>query len=121
MIQKETLLNITDNSGVKVVKCLEVLKKPFGVLGDIAVVSVQELDLKRGTGKIKKGEIFLCVIVRTKSTFCRADGSAIYFSENAGVLVNDQLTPIGSRIFGSTIRELRYKHMKIVSLFENII
>jgi len=123
MIQKGTLLKITDNSGVKEVKCIQVLKKKQGSLGDLAVVSVQKLDPKKGSKlkKIKKGEIFFCLIVRTKVKFLRQDGCKLKFLENSGVLLNNQFNPLGSRSTGPTIRELRKHHVKILSTFEKVI
>lgn len=123
MIQKGTVFRITDNSGVKEVKCIQVLKKNQGSLGDLAVVSVQKLDPKKGSKlkKIKKGEIFLCQIVRTKVKFSRQDGCKLKFLDNSGVLLNNQRNPLGSRSTGPTIRELRKDRIKIVSTFEKVI
>lgn len=121
MIQTESIINIVDNSGAKFAKCIQISKKKKAFLGDIIIVSIQELDSKKGFGKIKKGEIFHCLLVRTKYRFLRKDGTFLKFNENAGILLNKQLNPIGSRFFGYSIRELRKKYIKIVSIFEKII
>ena len=117
MIQQQTLLNVADNSGAKEIMCIRVLggsKRKFGNIGDVIVASV-----KKATpgGVVKKGDVVKAVIVRSVRGLRRADGSYIKFDENAAVLIRDDKTPRGTRIFGPVARELREKgYMKIVSL-----
>ncbi len=117
MIQMQTNLEVADNSGAKRVQCIKVLggsKRKTAGVGDVIVVSVKEAIPR---GRVKKGDIHRAVIVRTRKDIKRADGSAIRFDRNAAVLVTKQLEPIGTRIFGPVVRELRAKkHMKIISL-----
>lgn len=124
MIQKETLIQITDNSGALLAKCIETYKKPTATLGDIVLISIQKLNPKRGglnKKKIKKGELFYCLIVRVKKEKSRKDGSFISFKENAGILLNKQKNPIASRAFGVTSQEVRKTSIKAASLFSKII
>ena len=122
MIQMETVLEIADNSGAKQVKCIKVLggsKRRYAGVGDIIVVAVQSADPK---GKVKKGEVSKAVVVRTKTATQRKDGSAIRFDSNSAVLLNAQLQPVGTRIFGPVARELRArKFMRIVSLAPEVL
>ncbi|NKB80657.1 MAG: 50S ribosomal protein L14 [Nitrospirales bacterium] len=122
MIQNYTYLEVADNSGAKSVRCFHVLggtRRRYGGLGDIIVVSVREAIPK---ASVKKGQVVKAVIVRTKKTRRREDGSYIRFDQNACVLVNNQGDPIGTRIFGPVARELRKKkYMKIVSLAPEVI
>ncbi len=122
MIQMQTNLEVADNSGAKRVQCIKVLggsKRKTAGVGDVIVVSVKEA-IPRGRGK--KGDIHRAVIVRTRKDIKRADGTAIRFDRNAAVLVNKQLEPIGTRIFGPVVRELRAKkHMKIISLAPEVL
>ena len=117
MIQMQTELEVADNSGARRVECIKVLggsKRRYAHIGDVVVVSVKEAIPK---GKVKKGEISKAVIVRTRKGVRRPDGSTIRFDGNAAVLLNAQLQPIGTRIFGPVTRELRTeKFMKIISL-----
>jgi large subunit ribosomal protein L14 len=117
MIQTRTHLDVADNSGAKKVMCIKVLggsKRRYAGIGDVIVVSVKDAI---PNGKVKKGEVSKALIIRTKSGVRRADGSLIRFDSNAVVLLNNQLQPIGTRIFGPVTRELRTEHfMKIVSL-----
>lgn len=122
MIQMQTNLEVADNSGAKRVQCIKVLggsKRKTASVGDVIVVSVKEA-LPRG--KVKKGDVHRAVIVRTAKEVRRKDGTAIRFDKNAAVLVNTALEPIGTRIFGPVVRELRAKkHMKIVSLAPEVL
>lgn len=122
MIQMQTKLEVADNSGAKKVQCIKVLggsKRRTAGVGDIIVVSVKEAMPR---GKVKKGDLHRAVIVRTRKEVRRADGSTIRFDKNAAVLVNNQGEPIGTRIFGPVVRELRAKkHMKIISLAPEVL
>ena len=122
MIQTQTILNAADNSGAKTLMCIKVLggsKRRYASIGDIIVVSVKEAIPR---GKVKKGDVHQAVIVRTAFPVRRADGSAIRFDRNAAVLINKQQEPIGTRIFGPVVRELRAKKfMKIISLAPEVL
>ena len=117
MIQMETMLNVADNSGAKRVKCIKVLggsKRRYAGLADVVICAVQEAT---PGGQVKKGEIVRCVIVRTAKETRRKDGSYIKFDQNAAVVINEDGSPRGTRIFGPVARELRdHRYMKIVSL-----
>ena len=117
MIQVESTLEVADNSGARKVLCIKVLggsKRRTASVGDVIVVSIREAIPR---GKVKKGDVHQAVIVRTSYPVRRPDGSAIRFDRNAAVLINKQLEPIGTRIFGPVVRELRgKKFMKIISL-----
>jgi large subunit ribosomal protein L14 len=122
MIQMQTNLDVADNSGAKRVQCIKVLggshRRTAGV-GDLIVVSIKEAIPR---GKVKKGDVHRAVIVRTRKEIRRTDGQAIRFDRNAAVLVNKNLEPIGTRIFGPVVRELRAKkHMKIISLAPEVL
>jgi len=122
MIQEYTVLSVADNSGAKRVMCFRVLSgsgKQSASLGDIIVVTVKEA-IPGGT--VKKSEVCKAVIVRTKAPVRRKDGSLIRFSDNAAVIINEQLEPRGTRIFGPVARELRdRKFMKIISLAPEVL
>lgn len=122
MIQMQSNLDVADNSGAKRVQCIKVLggsKRRTAAVGDIIVVSVKEAAPK---GRVKKGDVHRAVIVRTSFPVRRADGSVIRFDRNAAVLINKQQEPIGTRIFGPVVRELRAKnHMKIISLAPEVL
>ena len=122
MIQMQTNLEVADNSGAKRVQCIKVLggsKRKTAGVGDIVVVSVKEAIPR---GKVKKGDLHRAVIVRTAKEIRRADGTAIRFDKNAAVLVSPQMEPIGTRIFGPVVRELRARrHMKIISLAPEVL
>ena len=122
MIQVQTVLSVADNTGAKKVQCIKVLggsKRKYASLGDVIKVSVKEAI---SGGKVKKGEVRQAVIVRTSFPVRRADGSAIRFDRNAAVLINKQQEPIGTRIFGPVVRELRgRKFMKIISLAPEVL
>lgn len=117
MIQQETMLQVADNSGARVVKCIKVLggsKRRYAGIADVVIAAVQEAT--PGTN-VKKGDIVRCVIVRSKKEIRRSDGSYIRFDQNACVLIDNDGNPVGTRIFGPVARELRdHKYMKIVSL-----
>ncbi len=117
MIQMQSVLGVADNSGARSVMCIKVLggsKRSYAGVGDVIVVSVKDAIPR---GKVKKGEVLKAVIVRTKKGVRRPDGALIRFDNNSVVLLNNQLQPIGTRIFGPVTRELRSeKFMKIVSL-----
>lgn len=122
MIQMQTNLDVADNSGARRVQCIKVLggsKRKYASVGDIIVVSVKEAIPR---GRVKKGDVMRAVVVRTAKDIRRPDGSAIRFDRNAAVLVNPQMEPIGTRIFGPVTRELRSRnHMKIVSLAPEVL
>ena len=122
MIQQQTLLKVADNTGAKEVMCIRVMggsKKRCAAVGDEIICSV-----KKATpgGVVKKGDVVKAVVVRTKKGARRKDGSYIRFDENAAVIIKDDLTPRGTRIFGPVARELREKKfMKIVSLAPEVL
>jgi large subunit ribosomal protein L14 len=122
MISAESNLDVADNSGARRVMCIKVLggsKRKTASVGDIIVVSIKEAIPR---GKVKKGDVHQAVIVRTAYPVRRPDGSAIRFDRNAAVLINRQLEPIGTRIFGPVVRELRArKFMKIISLAPEVL
>jgi large subunit ribosomal protein L14 len=122
MIQQQTRLKVADNSGAKEVMCIKVLggsRRRYASLGDIIVVTVKEAIPR---SKVKKGEVCMAVVVRTKRTHKRSDGSSIRFDENSAVILNNQKEPVGTRIFGPVARELRAKNfMKIVSLAPEVL
>jgi large subunit ribosomal protein L14 len=122
MIQQESYLVAADNSGAKKLQCIRVLggsHRRYGTVGDIIVASVKEAIPH---SKVKKGEVVKAVIVRTRKEIRRVDGSYIRFDQNAAVLINNQMEPVGTRIFGPVARELRSKHfMKIVSLAPEVL
>lgn len=122
MIQMQTILNVADNSGAKRIQCIKVLggsHRRYAGIGDIIKVSVKDAIPR---GKVKKGDVYNAVVVRTKNGVRRADGSLIRFDGNAAVLLNNQLQPIGTRIFGPVTRELRgERFMKIISLAPEVL
>lgn len=122
MIQMQTNLDVADNSGARKLMCIKVLggsHRRYANIGDIIKVSVKEAIPR---GRVKKGEVYNAVVVRTKKGVRRSDGSAIRFDGNAAVLLNNQHQPIGTRIFGPVTRELRSeKFMKIISLAPEVI
>ena len=122
MIQMQSNLEVADNSGARRVQCIKVLggsgRRSAGV-GDVIVVSVKEAIPR---GRVKKGDVYRAVIVRTAKEVRRDDGTAIRFDRNAAVLLNNQNEPIGTRIFGPVTRELRSRNfMKIVSLAPEVL
>ena len=122
MIQMQSQLDVADNSGAKRVQCIKVLggsKRRYAGIGDIIKVSVKDAIPR---GKVNKGDAFNALVVRTKSGVRRPDGSLIRFDSNAAVLLNNQLQPIGTRIFGPVTRELRSSQfMKIISLAPEVL
>jgi len=123
MIQMQSNIFVADNSGARRIQCIKVLggsKRRFASIGDIIVVSIKDAIPR---GKVKKGEIFKAVVVRTKKDFCRSDGTSVRFDKNAAVLLDKQTQePIATRIFGPVTRELRNKKfMKIISLAPEVI
>ena len=122
MIQMQSMLSAADNSGARQVQCIKVLggsKRRYARIGDVIKVTVKEAIPR---GKVKKGEIYNAVVVRTRKGVRRPDGSAIKFDGNAAVILNNNLQPIGTRIFGPVTRELRgEKFMKIISLAPEVL
>ena len=122
MIQMQTTLAAADNSGARELMCIKVLggsKRRYARIGDVIKVSVREAIPR---GKVKKGEVYDAVVVRTRKGVRRADGSLIRFDGNAAVLLNNKLEPIGTRIFGPVTRELRTtQFMKIISLAPEVL
>ena len=122
MIQQESVLRIADNTGAKAALCIRVLGgsgRRYAGVGDIIKVTVKEAIPR---GKVKKGEVYDAVVVRTRKGVRRPDGSLIRFDGNAAVLLNTQLQPIGTRIFGPVTRELRTERfMRIVSLAPEVL
>ena len=122
MIQMQTQLSAADNSGARRLMCIKVLggsKRRYAGVGDIIKVSVKDAIPR---GRVKKGEIYNAVVVRTKKGVRRPDGSLIRFDGNAAVLLNARLEPIGTRIFGPVTRELRTsRFMKIISLAPEVL
>ena len=122
MIQPQTTLSVADNTGAKRVMCIKVLggsKRRYAGVGDIIKVSVKDAIPR---GKVKKGEVYNAVVVRTRKGVRRKDGSLIRFDGNAAVLLNARLEPIGTRIFGPVTRELRTNQfMKIISLAPEVL
>ena len=121
MIQQQTILKVADNSGAKTVKCIKVLggfKKRYARLGDIIVVSVQQLRNKsKKTSKVLKGGVFRALVIRTKTQYRKKDGSSFSLNENSVTLMNKQGNPIGTRILGPIPKILKKKKfMKFVSL-----
>ena len=122
MIQMQSKLDVADNTGARSVMCIKVLggsKRRYANIGDVIKVTVKEAAPR---GRVKKGEVYNAVVVRTAKGVRRADGSSISFDGNAAVLLNSKLEPIGTRIFGPVARELREKgFMKIVSLAPEVL
>ena len=122
MIQMQSNLFVADNSGARRIQCIKVLggsKRRFASIGDIIVVSIKDAIPK---GKVKKGEVYKAIVVRTKKDFNRKDGTSIRFDKNAAVILDKQEEPIATRIFGPVTRELRVKKfMKIISLAPEVL
>lgn len=122
MIQMQSILEAADNSGARRIMCIKVLggsRRRYAQIGDIIKVSIKEAIPR---GKVKKGEVYNAVVVRTRKGVRRPDGSVIRFDGNAAVLLNNQLVPIGTRIFGPVTRELRSERfMKIISLAPEVL
>ncbi|MBM3196849.1 MAG: 50S ribosomal protein L14 [Chlamydiae bacterium] len=122
MIQEESILDVADNSGAKKVKCFRILggsNRRYAHVGDIVVAAVQEAIPH---SPVKKGSVVKAVVVRTKRTIRRNDGSTIEFDSNAAVILNEKGEPVGTRVFGPVARELREKNfMKILSLAPEVL
>ena len=122
MIQTESILNVADNSGARRVLCIRVMgghQRRYASIGDVIVAAVQEAAPE---SKVKKGEVVKAVVVRTKKEIHRKDGTYIRFDDNSAVLINAQLEPLGTRVFGPVARELRgKKFMKIISLAPEVL
>jgi len=122
MIQMQTNLDVADNSGARRVQCIKVLggsKRKYASVGDVIVVSVKEAIPR---GRVKKGDVRKAVVVRTAKEVRREDGTAIRFDSNAAVILNNSNEPMGTRIFGPVVRELRSKNfMKIISLAPEVL
>jgi large subunit ribosomal protein L14 len=122
MIQMRTMLNAADNSGARSLMCIKVLggsKRRYATVGDVIKVSIRDAIPR---GKVKKGEVYDAVVVRTKFGVRRPDGSLIRFDGNAAVLLTNKLEPIGTRIFGPVTRELRTAaFMKVISLAPEVL
>ncbi len=122
MIQMQTILDVADNSGARRVMCIKVLggsKRRYASVGDVIKVSVKDAAPR---GRVKKGDVYNAVVVRTAKGIRRSDGALIKFDNNAAVLLNAKLEPMGTRIFGPVTRELRTEQfMKIVSLAPEVI
>ena len=122
MIQMCSMLNAADNSGARTVMCIKVLggsHRRYATVGDVIKVSIKDAIPR---GKVKKGEVYDAVVVRTRAGVRRADGSLIKFDGNAAVLLTPKLEPVGTRIFGPVTRELRtVQFMKIISLAPEVL
>jgi large subunit ribosomal protein L14 len=122
MIQAETVLEAADNSGARKLQCIKVFggsKRRYAGIGDLIKVTVKDAIPR---GRVKKGEVYNALVVRTAKGVRRADGSIVRFDRNAAVLLNNQLQPIGTRIFGPVTRELRSERfMRIVSLAPEVL
>lgn len=122
MIQMQSILDAADNSGARQLKCIKVLggsRRRYAGVGDIIKVSVKDAIPR---GRVKKGEVYNAVVVRTRKGVRRQDGSLIRFDTNAAVLLNNQLQPIGTRVFGPVTRELRTERfMRIISLAPEVL
>ena len=122
MIQMQTVLDVADNTGARSVMCIKVLggsKRRYASVGDIIKVSLKDAAPR---GRVKKGDVYSAVVVRTAKGVRRPDGSLVKFDNNAAVLLNNKLEPIGTRIFGPVTRELRgERFMKIVSLAPEVL
>ena len=122
MIQQGTILDVADNSGARRIACIQLRERSagrYGGLGDVITASVKEAS---PDGAVKKGQVVKAVIVRTKRSHRRKDGTYIRFDTNSAVLINDQKEPVGTRVFGPVARELRdQRFMKIVSLAPEVL
>ena len=122
MIQQESILKVADNSGARKVMCIRVLggsRRRYATVGDVIVASVKEA---LPNSKVKKGDVVRAVVVRTKKEIRRPDGTYLRFDENSAVIINPQMEPVGTRVFGPVARELRAKRfMKIISLAPEVL
>lgn len=122
MIQQETILNVADNTGAKKVLCIRVMGgsyRKYANIGDVIVATVKEA---APNGTVKKADVVKCVVVRSVKGLRREDGSYIRFDDNAAVVIHEDKTPVGTRIFGPVARELRdHDFMKIISLAPEVL
>ena len=122
MVQQQTILKVADNTGAKEIMCIRCLGgsyRKYAGIGDVIIASVKSAT---PGGTVKKGDVVKAVVVRTKKTIRRADGSYLRFDENAAVIIKDDKTPKGTRIFGPVARELRENdYMKILSLAPEVL
>ncbi len=122
MIQMRTMLDVADNTGAKVAQCIKVLggtRRRYATVGDVIVLAIKKAI---PSGEVKKGEVVRGVVVRTRKNVRREDGSYVRFDSNAVVLIDEQLNPRGTRIFGAVPRELRARNfMKIISLASEVV
>ncbi|WP_353279419.1 50S ribosomal protein L14 [Wolbachia endosymbiont (group B) of Xanthorhoe designata] len=119
MIQKNTLLEVADNSGARVVLCIGLLGgRKSASVGDAIIISTKSINPK---GKVEKGKVYKAVVVRVKNNVKKSDGSVIRFSSNAVVLINDQGEPLGTRVFGPVKKLLSGSFMKIMSLADEVL
>ena len=120
MIQQQTILKVSDNSGAKTAKCIKVLggfKKRFAYSGDTVVVSIQQLRNKsKKKSKVKKGEVYRAIIIRSKKSIKNKEHTFTFFNDNAIILINKQNNPIATRVIGPISKKLKNKHSKIASM-----
>lgn len=120
MIQQQTILKVSDNSGAKTAKCIKILggfKKRFAIAGDTIVVSIKQLRNKsKKTSKVKKGEIYKALIIRTKNRIKNKKETFTTFNDNAISLINKQNNPVATRIIGPVSKTLKTKYMKFASI-----
>lgn len=117
MIQKGSIISISDNSGARLVKCIHVYKKKIAKIGDYVLVSVKTYNPEK---KIKKGELHLALIIRTKKEFFFGD-TFFSFSDNAAVLMNKKFLPLGTRLFGPSLKLIRYINRKVFLMLTDTI
>ena len=121
MIMEQTILEVADNTGAKKARCFRILGQRKGAAGVGDLIKVSVRDVQPG-GLVKKGDVLLAVIVRTRQATRRPDGSALRFDNNAVVIIDEKLNPLGSRVFGPVARELRDKNFdKIISLAPEVL
>lgn len=120
MIQQQTLLKVSDNSGAKIARCIKVLggfKKKTASIGDLIVVSIQKLRNKsKKTSKVKKGEVYKALIIRTKKLIKNKENTITFFNDNAITLINKQNNPIATRIIGPVSKKLKIKYIKFITI-----
>ena len=122
MVQQQSILKVADNTGAKEIMCIRCMGGSFKKTANIGDVIVASVKAAKPGGVVKKGDVVKAVIVRTKQGLRRADGSYVKFDENAAVIIKDDKTPKGTRIFGPVARELREKdYMKILSLAPEVL
>jgi large subunit ribosomal protein L14 len=126
MIQQQTILKVFDNSGAKTVKCIKILggfKKKYAKLGDVVIVSVQQLrNRSKKTSKVKKKEIYKALIIKTKTKYLKKDGSQFCFNDNGVILINKQGNPVSTRIIGPIPQTLKKKRLqKFISISSGIV